>query len=167
MKEYMYRALDIATSALHLGELPIASVLVLDGQIIAEGHTAEKSSQQFLLHAELNTLLTADKLRLSFADRKKCELFTTLEPCMMCLGASLSFFLGGITYALESPGDGATQFALESFKKDPGFPGYALPQIKGGLLRQESMNLFKDYLNRHNQGARWEWARSLVLQTGS
>ena len=63
--------------------------------------------ERFLVHAELNALLEADKLKYEIPDRKKMQLFTTLEPCLMCYGSAMSFFIGEIYYSLKAPDDGA------------------------------------------------------------
>ena len=160
-ERFMSEALKLANKALDAGELPIASILVLNNEIIASGYTTEVRDKRFLVHAELNTLLEADSLKLSFKDRKNSKLFTTLEPCMMCLGTSMSFFLGEIYYALESPGDGAVDMAKSWHRKEEDIPGYKLPHIEGGVLRDESVNLFKKYVETHNSGAMWEWAKTL------
>jgi len=106
-ERHMRHTLSLAAEALELGELPIAAIVVLDDRIIGSATTAEQREQRLLVHAELAALEQADRLGLSLAERRKARLFTNLEPCLMCLGAAMSFFLGEIHYALESPADGA------------------------------------------------------------
>jgi tRNA(adenine34) deaminase len=90
------------------------------------------------------------------------ELFVTLEPCLMCLGAAMSFFLGKIYYGLESPGDGAVALARHWQRDTSAFPAYRLPEVHGGILREESRSLFRQYVARHASGPMWEWARTLA-----
>ena len=85
--------------------------------------------KRFLVHAELNTLLEADYKKLNYKERQNCKIYTTLEPCMMCLGACMSFFIGEVIFALESPGDGAVSMATEWHRKEEDIPGYKLPKI--------------------------------------
>jgi tRNA(adenine34) deaminase len=160
----MQEALYVATEGLEKGELPIGAVVVLDGQIIARAHTAEIAEQRMLVHAELLALLEADALLGKSKKRAKVTLFTTLEPCLMCLGAAMSFFLGQIYYALEAPGDGAVALAHQWQRKEEDFPAYRVPDVEGGLLRQESLALFKAYVERYPSAPRplWEWAKRLV-----
>jgi tRNA(adenine34) deaminase len=159
---YMRRTLELAESALEQGEFPIAALVVLDGEIISRATTAERREQRFLIHAELLALEEADKLRLSLERRREARLFTNLEPCLMCLGAAMSFFIGGIYYALESPSDGAVAVVKSWKRNTEGFPEYRLPNIKGGLLRQESIRLFQKYVSMNSPGPMWEWAKSLA-----
>jgi tRNA(adenine34) deaminase len=161
-KQFMRAALQQATLALEQGELPIGAVIVLDGRIIAAAHTAEIAEQRLLVHAELRALEDADRLRPFPGKRSAAHLFTTLEPCLMCLGAAMSFHIGAISYALESPADGAVQLAQGWQRDEAAMPSYRPPAIHGGVLRQESIDLFKAYVARHSSGGLWEWAKTVA-----
>ena len=161
-ESYMRETLALAEDALARGELPIAALVVLDGQIIASATTCEKTEQRYLVHAELLALEKADRIRPFPGRRRDCQLYTNLEPCMMCLGAAMSFFCGGVTYALESPGDGAVTMARRWESADPSFPAYRLPAITGGVLRLESIRLFQMYVDQHEPGPMRDWAQSLA-----
>lgn len=164
---FMGAALDIARAGLARGELPIGAVVVLNGQIIATAHTTERAERRLLVHAELLALEAADRLHPFPGPRRAVSLFTTLEPCLMCFGTAMSFGLGEIHYALESPGDGAASLVQGWQRDEAALPSYRLPRLNGGLLRAESLALFKDYVARHNSGGMWEWARTLVAREGS
>jgi tRNA(adenine34) deaminase len=82
------------------------------------------------------------------------------------MGAAMSFFLGKIYYALESPSDGAVALVSQWQRKEEDFPAYRVPLVEGGLLRQESLDLFKSYVTRHASGAMWQWAKTLVNTLG-
>jgi tRNA(adenine34) deaminase len=159
---YLRKTVDLAASALELGEIPIAAVVVLDDRIIAEATTSENREGRFLVHAELLALEEADKLGLSFEERRKVKLYTNLEPCLMCLGAAMSFFLGEIFYGLESPGDGAVELVRGWVREEKDMPEYRLPRITGGLLREESIRLFERYVALQPSGPMREWAETLT-----
>ena len=161
-EHYMRKTLALATEALELGEFPIASIVVLDDKIIASATASEQREKRFLGHAELVALEEADRLRLSLDDRRDVKLFTNLEPCLMCLGAAMSFFLGEIYYGLESPGDGAVNLVKAWVRKGDDIPGYQVPEITGGLLREESIKLFEEYVSLHPPGPMREWAKTLT-----
>jgi tRNA(adenine34) deaminase len=161
-EHHMRQALSLAAEALGLGEFPIAAVVVLDGQVIGQGTASEQREARFLGHAELVALEQADRLGLSVEQRRRAKLFTTLEPCLMCMGAAMSFFLGEIYYALESPGDGAVALAKGWERKEEDIPGYRLPKITGGLLREESMRLFEQYVSMRPPGPMRDWAETLA-----
>jgi tRNA(adenine34) deaminase len=159
---FMREALAVAREGLESGELPIGAVVVLDGQILAAAHTRERAEGRLLVHADLLALQAADQLRPFPGRRRDTKLYVNLEPCLMCLGAAMSFFLGEVYYGLQSPGDGAAALVQQWQKKDEDFPGYRVPRLQGGLRREEALALFEEYVARHSSGAMWEWAKTLV-----
>lgn len=159
---YMRQALTLAAEALELGEFPIAAIVVLDGKIIARATASEQQERRYLGHAELVALEKADRQGLSIEKRRAAKMFTTLEPCLMCMGAAMSFFLGEVYYALESPGDGAVNLVKGWIRKEEDIPGYQLPKITGGLLREESHELFEKYVSQRAPGPMRKWAESVI-----
>jgi tRNA(adenine34) deaminase len=159
---YMQQVLALAAEALEQGEFPIASIVVLDDEILSQATASEQREKRFLGHAELVALEEADKQQLSFAQRSRARLFTNLEPCLMCMGAAMSFFLGEIIYSLESPGDGAVELVRSWVRKEEDIPGYQIPKITGGLLREESIRLFEEYVARREPGPMRDWAETLA-----
>jgi len=81
-ESYMRQVLDLAAGAMQQDEFPIASIVVLDDEIIAQATTSEQREKRFLGHAELVALEEADKQRLSFAERGRVRIFANLEPCL-------------------------------------------------------------------------------------
>jgi len=162
----MREALRVAAQGLERGELPIGAVVVLDDEILAAAHTTERAEQRCLVHAELRALEAADRLRPFPGKRSDVRLFTTLEPCLMCFGAAMSFAVGEIHYALESPGDGAIEVARQWPRDEAAMPTYRLPRTvqHDGAFRQESIALFQQYVARHDSGAVWEWAKTLAAR---
>jgi tRNA(adenine34) deaminase len=158
----MRQCLALAADALECGEFPIGAIAVLDNRIIGQGTATEQREKRFLGHAELVALETADKLQLSFDERRRTRLFTNLEPCLMCTGAAMSFFLGEIVYGLESPGDGGIDLVRAWVRQEEDMSGYQIPKITGGLLREGSIRLFEEYVSRHPPGPMRDWAETLA-----
>lgn len=158
----MREALSMARIGLDKGELPIGAVVVLNGQIIASAHTQEKAEGRLLVHAELLALEAADRIKPFPGKRRDVKLFVTGESCLMCLGAAMSFFLGEIYYGHEVPSDGVVSLVQQWRRKEEDFPNYQVPKIKGGLLRQEGIALFQEYVTRHSSGSMWEWAKTIA-----
>ena len=158
----MRQVLALAAEALEQGEFPIAAIVVLDNEVVAQATASEQREKRFLGHAELVALEQADRQHLSFDERGRAQLLTNLEPCLMCMGAAMSFFLGEIVYGLESPGDGAVELVRGWVRKEEDIPGYQLPKIRGGLLREESIRLFAEYVARREPGPMRDWAETLA-----
>ena len=159
---YMRKVLTLAGEALELGEFPIAAIVLLDGKVIGKATASEQRERRFLGHAELVALEEADRLSLTFEERRRATLYTNLEPCLMCVGAAMSFFLGGICYGLESPGDGAVGVVKAWARRKEDIPGYEIPEIRGGVLREETIKLFERYVLLKSPGPMRDWARTLA-----
>ncbi|MDR1784733.1 MAG: nucleoside deaminase [Endomicrobium sp.] len=86
---YMQEALKEAQKAFEKGEIPIGVVIVKDGEIIARAHNLVEETKDPTSHAELLAIKEAAKVvggwRLNF-----CELYATMEPCLMCSGAIIN-----------------------------------------------------------------------------
>ena len=144
--ERMNITIDLAEEALAKGEMPISACVFFEGRVVAKAHTSEKSDGRLLVHAELKALLEADILKYSIQDRKKLQLYTTVEPCLMCYGAALSFYLGEICYSLKAPEDGA--LSLVNFKNfNSHYLQFQKPSVSGGYCIERSKALFKKYMD--------------------
>jgi len=163
IEEKMRITIDEARKSLISREFPVGAIIFNGDSIVCRAHSSGESALEFLLHAEMVALLKADKLQLSYGERKKMQLFTNLEPCMMCLGAAMSFFIGEIYYALEAPIDSATDFARQYWRENrKEIPGYGLPAIYSGVLKSESQDVFREYLNLAPNGPLAEFSKTLV-----
>src|SRR5512137_347694 len=83
---FMRAALDLARQAAQAGEVPVGAVVVKDGQIIGRGYNAPISRHDPSAHAEIAALRDAAQ-QIGNYRLVGCELFVTLEPCVMCVGA--------------------------------------------------------------------------------
>jgi|WetSurMetagenome_2_1015567.scaffolds.fasta_scaffold266185_3 tRNA(adenine34) deaminase len=82
---------------------------------------------------------------------------------MMCMGAAMSFYIGGIYYALESPIDGATCFATQFWQNNQKeIPSYGLPKIHGGLLRDQGKDILREYLELVPTGPLVQFSKTLI-----
>ena len=97
-EEKMRLVLDLAQKALEENELPIACIIFDDDTIAAQSYASENKDKRLLVHAELKALLELDRKKYPQKKKRQMELFTNLEPCMMCLGASISSFVGRVCY---------------------------------------------------------------------
>ena len=89
MDKYLKAAIDEAQKGLSEGGIPIGSVLVLDGQIVGRGHNRRVQNGSSILHAEMDCLENAGRLKA--ADYRRATLYSTLSPCDMCSGAVLLY----------------------------------------------------------------------------
>ncbi|SRR5258707_5438867 len=97
-----------------------------------------------------------------------------LRGCPFCHARTLphvygshNVFLGKVYYALEASGDGATALVSGWQRKGEDFPAYRVPVIEGGLLRRESLDLFKAFVTYYHSssGLLWEYAANTLLRS--
>ena len=98
---YMNMALEEAKLAYEIGEIPVGCVIVRNNVIIAKAHNCKESKKNSIMHAEL---LAVDRACQLVKDWRldECILYTTLEPCMMCMGAIIESRISKIFYGTKS-----------------------------------------------------------------
>jgi tRNA(adenine34) deaminase len=145
-RRWMGVALAVAEEGLALGELPIGAVVVLGDRVIGRAFTQEATQGRLLVHAELLALDEAD--RLAGARRGSAVLYTTLEPCLMCLGAASVAMVGRVVFALGSAADGAGDLARfwDQHRSGEDLPHVRLPPVTGGVGADESRALFARFV---------------------
>ncbi len=89
MDEFLKAALDEAKQGLAEGGIPIGSVLVIDGKIVGRGHNRRVQKGSAILHAEMDCLENAGRLKAR--DYMRSVLYSTLSPCDMCSGTALLY----------------------------------------------------------------------------
>jgi creatinine deaminase len=89
MDEFMQAALEEAKKGLEEGGIPIGSVLVIDGKIVGRGHNRRVQKGSAILHAEMDCLENAGRLKAK--DYQRAVLYSTLSPCDMCSGTALLY----------------------------------------------------------------------------
>lgn len=87
--KFILEAIKEAKKSLNQGGEPIGSVLVKDNKIIGRGHNKRIQKSNPILHAEMDAIQNAGRLKAS--DYKKCTLYSTLSPCDMCSGTILLY----------------------------------------------------------------------------
>lgn len=86
---FLEAAIEEARLGLKEGGIPIGSVLVLEGKIIARGHNRRIQKDSAILHAEMDCIENAG--RLTAKQYQRCTLYSTLSPCDMCSGTALLY----------------------------------------------------------------------------
>jgi len=89
MDKFLEAAIEEAKLGLAEGGIPIGSVLVIDGEIVGRGHNRRVQNSSAILHAEMDCLENAGRLKAE--DYKRATLYSTLSPCDMCSGAVLLY----------------------------------------------------------------------------
>jgi len=114
--DYMQHALELAKMAQDAGEVPVGAVVVKDGEIIGRGFNAPISRHDPSAHAEMMALRDAAQ-NIGNYRLVGCELFVTLEPCLMCAGAIMHARIARLVYGASDPKTGACGSVLNVFSE--------------------------------------------------
>src|SRR3990172_9425068 len=120
----MSEALVLAREAQAAGEVPVGAVVVKDGGIVGHGFNAPISRHDPSAHAEMMALRDAAQ-RLGNYRLVDCELFVTIEPCLMCAGAIMHARIARLVYGASDPKTGACGSVVDAFgefKPSPALP---------------------------------------------
>jgi tRNA(adenine34) deaminase len=140
-EEAMRIALEEAAIAASNGDVPVGAVILHSGEVIARRHNEREASNDPTAHAEVLALRDASKLLNSWR-LSECTLVVTLEPCVMCAGATQSARIGRLVYGAANFEAGATA-SLYNVMSDPRL-GHN-PPVEHGVLAAESAALLKDF----------------------
>jgi tRNA(adenine34) deaminase len=140
-EEFMRAALELAAQAAQRGEVPVGAVVVKDGAIIGRGFNRPIASADPTAHAEIVALREA-AAALGNYRLPGCELYVTLEPCAMCVGAMVHARVTRIVYGASDPKTGACGSIVD-------LPGLATfnhhGRFEGGLLAEECSGVLKRF----------------------
>ena len=138
---YMREALVLAQLAAEAGEVPVGAVVVKDGEVIGRGFNRPVGSSDPTAHAEIVALREA-AAHLGNYRLTGCELYVTLEPCAMCVGAMLHARLARVVFGATDPKTGACGSVVD-LPKVAGLNHHAT--FEGGLLAQDCGALLKRF----------------------
>ena len=139
-EHFMRLALKQAQVSIKNDEVPIGAVVVKDGQVIARAHNTRNASHSAVEHAELVAIERACR---ALGDWRLtgCDLYVTLEPCVMCLGACYNARISNVYFgAYDLSGEGCVPLSE--------MIGRTLNHeltICGGVLEKECSQLLTDY----------------------
>jgi tRNA(adenine34) deaminase len=139
-ERFMRAALAEAGKAAARGEVPVGAVIVRQGQIVARGANRPVAASDPTAHAEIVALRRAAKKAANYR-LPDCDLYVTVEPCAMCLGAIVQARVRRLVFGAPDPKAGAVASAMT-------FPFARLnhrPEVVGGVLADASAALLRGF----------------------
>ncbi|HEY6863117.1 MAG TPA: tRNA adenosine(34) deaminase TadA [Burkholderiales bacterium] len=128
-ERFMREALELAKLAAERGEVPVGAVVVRDGEIIGRGYNAPISGHDPTAHAEIAALRDAARATGNYR-LPGTDLYVTLEPCDMCVGAMFHARIARVVYGAKDP----KKLVLKN-----------QVAIEGGVLAEEAGRLLSDF----------------------
>ena len=139
--QFMQLALEEASRATTVGEVPIAAILVHNGDVLAVAHNLRESLQDPTAHAEMIVIRKAAELLRSWR-LTGTTLYATLEPCPMCAGAIVQSRIARLVFGAWDPKAGACG-SLFDIPADRRLNHRV--DVMGGVLEQESQSLLQEF----------------------
>ena len=146
---FMRAALAEAGRAAARGEVPVGAVVIAGGLIIARGHNQPIGRHDPTAHAEVVVLRRAGRKRKNYR-LSGCDLYVTLEPCPMCVGAIVHARIRRLVYGASDPKTGAVRSIMR-------FPFDRLnhrPEVTGGVMEEACRRLLRDFFRAKRQPPR-------------
>ena len=136
---YMKQALAEARKAADRDEIPVGAVVVAGTRIVARAHNLTETLHDVTAHAEMQVLTAAaNTLDSKYLD--DCTLYVTLEPCIMCAGATFWTQIGRIVYGASDPKRG--------FRQNGGTILHPKTTVTGGVLESECSALLTAFFKK-------------------
>ena len=137
----METALEQAKIAYRKGEVPVGAVVVKGSSIVSVGHNLRETTADPTAHAEILAIRDASQILGSWR-LNECDLYVTLEPCVMCAGAIVNSRLRGVFFGAADHKTGALQ-SLYGIASDPRLNHEA--KYQGGYRDRESAELLRNF----------------------
>ena len=147
--EFMQAALDEAYRGIEAGDGgPFGSVVVKDGEVVGSGHNRVLANNDPTCHGEMEAIRDACRA-LGTYDLSGCELYTTAEPCPMCLGASMWANIEAVYYGCTREDSERIGFRDDAFYRQ--LAGEEETIAVEELDREACLQLFDDYESKNAQ----------------
>ena len=132
-------ALQEAKKAFEKGEIPVGAVIVKDGKIISKAHNLKETKKSSFAHAEILAIQKANK-KLNNWRLNDCQMYVTLKPCSMCLGAIISSRIKTIYYGADEKKQNSQIINNENN-----------PELIDGILNSECEYLLKEFFKQRRK----------------
>jgi tRNA(adenine34) deaminase len=144
LEEYMLEALKEARKAYDIEEVPIGAVVVKDGKVIGRGHNLKERDKDPTAHAEILAIREACEF-LGGWRLTGCELYVTIEPCMMCCGAIYQSRIAKLVYGSDDPKAGCVN-SINHLLEDDRLNH--MVEVDHGVLESQCSQIMKDFFRR-------------------
>ena len=149
-EKFMALALEEATRAAELGEVPIGAVVVHDGEVIARAGNRRETDADPAAHAEFSALMRASRV-LGRWRLTGCTVYVTLEPCLMCAGLMVNSRIDRCVFGAPDPKGGAVG-TLYDVSHDARLNHEF--EVEGGVLEAECADVLRAFFKRRRAEAK-------------
>lgn len=142
-RDFMLLALEQAKLAAEEQEVPVGAVIVKNGEVVSVGRNRREFGKNALAHAEIEAIDLACK-KLGGWRLWECEMFVTLEPCPMCVGAIINSRIRRLVYGASDPKAGSCDSVINLFD----LPYNHKPEVVSGFMQEECSRILTDFFKK-------------------
>ncbi|MEO0292917.1 MAG: tRNA adenosine(34) deaminase TadA [candidate division WOR-3 bacterium] len=146
-EKWMREALKEAEKSFREEEVPVGAVVVRNGSIIGRGYNRKEALKDPTAHAEI-IAITAAANSLGDWRLEGCELYSTLEPCLMCAGAIIQARISRVVYGAKDEKFGSLGSVIDVRNKRWNWNF----EVVSGVLQEEAANLLKEFFKNRRDG---------------
>ena len=143
-EEYMLEAIKEAKKAYKKDEVPVGAIIVYKDEIIARGHNLRVTSNKTHDHAEIVAITKANK-EIGSWRLEECDLYVTMEPCLMCAGAIMQSRIRKVYFGAYDLKSGVLGSVCNIYEVK-GFNHY--PEVEGGVLKDQCSELLTSFFKK-------------------
>jgi len=140
MNDYMKIALNEAEKSAKYGDIPVGAVIVKNGAVVSKAHNKKHIKGDPTCHAEILAIKKACKKMKDFR-LEECDMYVTLEPCVMCYGAILSARINNLYFGAYDK-----KFSIDSVVENIKFNHSV--NIVGGVMEEECSNMLTGFFSQ-------------------
>jgi tRNA(adenine34) deaminase len=147
---YMRWCLELAEVVARAGDTPVGAMVVCGDEVVAEGVERTRTTRDPSAHAEIEAIRQACQ-RLDTLDLRRCSLYTTVEPCVLCGYAIRRTGIAHVVYGAPAGQAGAytSSYAILVDRNLEGWP--AVPEVTSGVLADECLAALKRARGRRSE----------------
>jgi len=161
-ESFMEEAIMEAKLTFEQGNFPVGAVLVINGTLIDKSRNQLFTESNWVAHAEMNLFIKHSSLiKKRVNEGGSVEVYTTLEPCLMCLGAGALHRVARIIYSCKDNFTGARNIDKNSLPED--YKNLIPELVETDLFKKDSKDLLLQFMNKEeNQSHKWNRRRDIL-----
>jgi len=147
MEDFLKQAIELSKKSVEQGGFPVGAIIVKDGVVISQGLSNGKNNKDATSHAEIEAIRDASQ-KLNTRDLFDCEIYSSMEPCLMCFSASYWAKIKKVVYAVGKDKLSKQHYeGLHSLEEINSKNNRKIEIVHIGELENDALSIIKNWEN--------------------